>query len=129
MSKTTDHDLLELLDADVRRCRAMTEGDLAALAALLSDDLVYTHASGRVETKAQYLDAMRSGKVRYRAVHREGIVASVRGEMGITQGVLTLEVEREGRPGTVVCRVLCVWTRERRGWTMLAYAGTPVPKA
>lgn len=129
MSTTDEQAVRGLLDADVRRCRAMTEGDLAALDALLHDDLVYTHASGRVETKAQYLDALRNGKVRYRGVHREGIVGTVRGDMGITQGVLTLEVEREGRPATVVCRVLCAWTREPRGWTMLAYAGTPVPKA
>ena len=60
---------LEVRDLEARRFRAMTERDVPALERLLSGDLVYTHASGWRQTKAEFLAALlvtgrASGKVR-----------------------------------------------------------------
>ncbi len=41
---------------------AMLSRDRAALDRLLSDDLIYTHSQGSLETKAQFMEAIVSGK-------------------------------------------------------------------
>ena len=58
---SVEQDILALED---RRCAAMTGADADALAAMLHDDLVYTHSSGVVDDKASYLGAIRSGRTR-----------------------------------------------------------------
>jgi hypothetical protein len=52
----------EILALEEKRFAAMVSGDLGALDALLHQDLVYTHSSAVVDTKASYLEAIRTGK-------------------------------------------------------------------
>jgi hypothetical protein len=51
---------VEVANLEARRFRAMTEADVPTLGRLLSDDLVYTHASGWRQTKAEFLASLRS---------------------------------------------------------------------
>lgn len=50
------------------RFLAMTRGDLAALDTLLADDAIYVHTSGRVETKAQFMESLRSRRLVYESI-------------------------------------------------------------
>src|SRR6267143_6272508 len=47
------------------RFAAMVRADTAWLRDALADDLSYVHSSGRRETKAQYLNSVGSGTMRY----------------------------------------------------------------
>src|SRR5262245_52458015 len=47
---------------EIERFQAQEKNDFAALERLLADDLVYTHSSAAVDTKAGYIDALKSGK-------------------------------------------------------------------
>src|SRR4051812_38731834 len=60
MADTSD-DVQAVLDAEDRRYRAMVEGDLVALDALLAPGMSYAHSSGRRESKDEYLGRLRSG--------------------------------------------------------------------
>src|SRR5690606_8719508 len=53
--------------ADTRRVMATIAGDADRVAELLSDDLRYGHADGRVQTKDEFLAAVRSSRMRYEA--------------------------------------------------------------
>src|SRR2546428_213854 len=53
---------------DAQRFEAMVRGDAAALDGLLADDLVYTHASGKVDSKASFLDDIKAGMLRYKVL-------------------------------------------------------------
>ena len=50
------------------RSSAMTHRDLQALQSMLADDLIYCHANGRCENKAQLLESLQSSGIGYRAV-------------------------------------------------------------
>jgi ketosteroid isomerase-like protein len=41
----------KIIDLDRKRMNAMAQKDFATLNALLSDDLVYTHSTARLDTK------------------------------------------------------------------------------
>lgn len=54
-----------------RRFRAMCERDVASLEQLLADSLVYTHSSASTDSKASFIDGIRSRKWEYQRVeHR-----------------------------------------------------------
>ena len=57
-----------VIDLDRRRMEAMARKDVAALNELISDDLVYTHSSARLDTKQSLIGAMESGQTVYTAV-------------------------------------------------------------
>ena len=51
----------EVLEADAGRVKALLENDFVALEALLGDDLTYVHSNGHLDTKASYIEGLRSG--------------------------------------------------------------------
>ena len=51
----------KVIDLDKQRMDAMAKKDLAALNKLISDDLVYTHSSARLDTKQSLIGNMESG--------------------------------------------------------------------
>ncbi len=58
-------------EADDARIAAMTSGDSARLNAAFSDDLVYAHSSGRIDTKASLIAAITSGQTPYHSIDVE----------------------------------------------------------
>ncbi|HTH47131.1 MAG TPA: nuclear transport factor 2 family protein [Candidatus Limnocylindria bacterium] len=57
--------------ADDARVAAMTSADPGRLAAAFSDDLIYVHSSGHLDTKASLIAAITSGKTAYHAIDFE----------------------------------------------------------
>jgi hypothetical protein len=54
--------------AESQRFAAMTRQDFVALDSLLGDELQYTHTSGQTETKAQFLETLRSQRIVYLSI-------------------------------------------------------------
>ena len=59
---------VDILGVEQARFAAMTRADVTALDTLLADDLVYTHTTGRVETKEQFLASLRTGRIVYERI-------------------------------------------------------------
>ena len=51
----------KIIDLDRKRMNAMAQKDIATLNALISDNLVYTHSTARLDTKQSLIEAMESG--------------------------------------------------------------------
>ena len=122
--RTLEQEIRELED---RRYRAMIEGDVKTLDALLGDGLVYTHSSGLVDSKASYLDKLRSKQVIYRKAERPEETIQAQGDTAVITGEMRLEVLLDGQPKALRNRFMNVWTRCPRGWQMVALQSTPLP--
>lgn len=116
----------EVLAADARRIAAMVQGDLKTLEGLLTEDLTYTHSNGQVETRAQFLEGMRSGTLRYLAVEPSDAVVRVHGETAIVTGRADLRVSAQGRELTVPVRFTEVWVKSGGIWKMAAWQSTRI---
>lgn len=116
----------EVLAADARRIAAMVQGDLETLEGLLTEDLTYTHSNGQVETRAQFLEAIRSGTLRYLAVEPSDAVVRVHGETAIVTGGAKLRVSSQGRELTVPVRFIEVWVKSGGAWKMAAWQSTRI---
>lgn len=110
-----------------RRYAAMTGTDLTALAELLHDDLVYTHSSGVVDTKASYLDALASGRLRYQSASCSDTTVRVLGTTALVGGRSAIEVVVNGTAKSLRLRFLAVWTETTVGWRFIAWQSAVLP--
>ena len=110
-----------------RRYRAMCEADVATLDKLLADTLVYTHSYGGADSKASYLEGVRSKKWLYRKIDRPKENIQVHGECAVVTGQVRIELEADGKPKTLNSAYTNVWIKGPKGWQMVAWQSTPLP--
>ncbi len=110
-----------------RRYTAMCEADAKTLDELLADSLVYTHSYGGADSKASYLDGIRSKKWMYQAVERPIEDIQVHGDCAVVTGQVRIELLSSGQPKKLNSRFTNVWVKGRQGWQMVAWQSTPLP--
>ena len=110
-----------------RRYTAMCEADAKTLDELLADSLVYTHSYGGADSKASYLDGIRSKKWIYQAVERPIEDIQVHGDCAVVTGQVRIEVLSSGQPKKLNSRFTNVWVKGAKGWQMVAWQSTPLP--
>ena len=62
----------EAMKAETARYAAQTSNDFAAMEKLFGNDLTYHHSSAASDDKAKYIEAMRSGRTKYRKMTPNG---------------------------------------------------------
>ena len=121
---SVEHEILSLED---RRCAAMTGRDADALAAMLHDDLVYTHSSAVVDDKASYVDAIRSGRTCYHSIKCANQRVRTYGDTALVTGNADIEVDVNGQHKSLRLCYLDVWARTPQGWRFVAWQSTARP--
>jgi ketosteroid isomerase-like protein len=117
-----------VIDLDRQRMDAMARKDLAALDALISEDLVYTHSTARLDTKGSLLGAMESGATVYTAVAPSEVKAQDLGDTVVLTGRAQIGVVSQGRPISFAVRFTDVWSNKVGRWQMVAWQSTRLPE-
>jgi ketosteroid isomerase-like protein len=99
---------------------AMLKADRAQFEALIADQLSYGHSGGRVETKAQFIDAATSGRSTWKFITLTDQTIQIVGKNAIVRHTLTGETERDGKTNPVKIGVLMVWHKPDGQWQLLA---------
>ena len=106
---------------DIHACEARLRdaalaGDVAALDALLADDLIFTNQTGQVLNKQDDLDLHRTGALRLESLAFSDYRLR---RLDETHVLVTLRAEAEGRAGgqafTTALRFTRVWQRQDGG--------------
>ena len=118
----------QVRQAERERLAALTSGELAVLERYLSDDLLYTHSSARVETKEEFLAALRSGELKYEAMNHEDLKVRVYGDMALLTGRSAVRVRSRGQENNLQIRFLAVYVRKAGRWQMAAWQSTRFPQ-
>jgi ketosteroid isomerase-like protein len=100
--------------------KAMVDVNRERLAELTADKLSYGHSAGKVESKAEFIDAVASKKTIFKTITLENPSVVVAGNSAIARHIFVSDLETDGKPGSVKIGVLQVWTREGGGWKLLA---------
>jgi len=119
----------ELLGLEDRRFATMVARDFVALEKVVHDDLLYTHSSGVTDTKASWLESMKSGKVKYKSVSCSERQLKFFGEVALIRGRAAIEVDIGGQPKSLRLLFLNAWTRTPQGWKFAAWQSCPQPQA
>jgi len=118
----------EALQAEDARYKAQTRNDFAAMERLFGEDLVYTHSSAKVDSKASYIESMRSGAVRYRTMNRSDTRVRTYGCLAVITGAANYDVTVSGNDVAVELRFTSIWAKRSRGIQFVSWQATAVPK-
>ena len=113
-----------ILDLDRQRMAAMVALDVEKLNQILSDDLIYTHSSAKVDSKASLMEAMTSGANAYTALDPSDMVARDLGDYVMVNGAAAMTVSLSGRPTSFRVRFLDLWANQGGVWRMIAWQST-----
>jgi hypothetical protein len=117
----------EALAAEDARYEAQTGDDYAAMQRLFGEDLVYIHSSAVVDSKATYIDSMRSGAVKYRVMRRSDVTVRTYGCIAMISGLANFEVTVKGQEISVDLRFHSVWAKRDKGLQFVSWQATRVP--
>ena len=116
----------QIEDLEDRRYAAMVDADLATLAGLLADDVIYTHSDASVDTKESYLGMLRSGRLVYLALEHTTDLVLIRPGVAIVSGTMSGSIRMHGAAKTLNSRVAAVWVAEGGRWRLAAFQPTPI---
>jgi hypothetical protein len=118
----------EIIKMEDRRLKAMTQTDTAALDQILADDLTYTHSSGMLETKAQFIDSLKSGRVKYESVECDEVKVRDYGATAVVTGFANFKVQSGGRGTSFRVRFTDIYVNRGDLWQMVAWQSTRLPE-
>ena len=104
--------------------QAALKGDAAALDKILADDMTHTHGGGRTESKAQFLEAIRSGAQKYEAIDYGEINVRVYGNTAIVTSEPNIRTINSGQPSSSHSRFLHVYVKQGGVWRLVAHQST-----
>ncbi len=110
-----------------RRIAATIAADLPGLAAMMTDDMTYTHSSAATETKAEFLDGLRTGKYVYREIVPRDRKVRVHGDAAIVSGPCHVVIEPGGRRTEIDLYFTELYVKEGGRWRMALWHSTRLP--
>ena len=113
-----------IIDLDRQRMDAMARKDVAALNALLADDLIYCHSSALLDTKQSLIGAMESGATVYNAVEPSDVKAQDLGNAVVLTGIARIRVTSGGKPNAFAVRFTDVYANKGGKWQMVTWQST-----
>lgn len=117
----------EVRELELRRFKALTDQDTAALDQILSDDLTYTHSSAHVDTKATYIASIRSGELKYVSIVPDELKVRVYGSAAVITGRAEFKSKSHGQAATMQLRFTDTYVRQNGRWQMVAWESTRIP--
>ena len=117
-----------VMELDKKRMTAMAQRDIATLKSLLSDDLIYTHSSARLDTKQSLIGNMESGSTVYTAVEPSDVKAQDLGDAVVLTGSCRISVMSQGRPNSFSVRFTDVYANKGGQWQMVTWQSTRLPE-
>jgi hypothetical protein len=120
----------DVVAADDGRIAALVARDCERLTAVLSDELRYAHSNGVVETKAQHLEAITSGRLVYRAVdYTERSFQTIAPDVVLMRGRARMDVRSGDQALVLDLNFLAVWRLEGGAWRLVAWQSSRRPPA
>jgi hypothetical protein len=102
--------------------KAMIAADKSALDNLTAAELSYGHSSGRLETRAQFIEALTSGKSGFSAIELSDQTISIVDKTALVRHVFNGTSRRDS--GKLKLSILTVWLQQQDQWKLVARQAT-----
>lgn len=128
LSAAEDKLIAAVRAADDERTAATMAADPARLAAIFSDELRYAHSSGRVDTKASYVESLTSRSTVYESFdYKERTFKPAAPGVVLMTGRVVIHSRNNGQPVALDLNFLAVWREEGGRWRFLAWQSCKNP--
>ena len=118
----------EVMAVERARTTALERSDIAALDRIMADDVTYIHASGKVDTKQSYIDAIRSGQLHYISWQPKSLHVRVVGDSAaVIDGEYVVRVTDsrvQSTPFDISIFILAVYAHRNGHWQQIAWQST-----
>jgi uncharacterized protein (TIGR02246 family) len=110
------------------RFQTWTKGDIAAMQAVLADDVVYCHSNGQCQTKKEFIADIQSRQRLYKTMNLVSMTAKTLGPDSVLING-TVDVVAESPRGTVQFRGIYtdVYVKRSGRWQLLSWQSTSLP--
>ena len=95
-----DAEQLSVLYLQARYCQAMSEQDTDTMRKMISEDMVFTHMSGRQQSREEYLADIENGSLRYFTIGVKEPVVEVYDDLASITYTAILNADAYGARGT-----------------------------
>ena len=113
----------EILALEDKRVEAMVKGDLQALDDILADDLIYIHTTARIDTKASFIDSIKSGRLNYKSMDSSEVKVRQYGDTAVVTGHFKVHVG----DNKFEAKFTDVYAKRDNAWQMVSWQSTRVP--
>ena len=107
----------EILYVQARYCQAMTDADIDTLRELVSEEMIFTHMSGKQQTREEYFKDIRDGNLRYFTIGIADPVIRVNGEQAEITFTSVLNANAYGARGTFRKKGTHHYEKRNGAWT------------
>jgi hypothetical protein len=121
----------EVLKVQQVRLAAAQAQDIAALERMVADELQYCHTTGAIDTKASYLDTVKTGRIRWVEVRPSGMKARVYGNTAVVAGRLDQKITTGGNPTPteMAIRTIEVYVKRDGRWQLTDFQASSIAGA
>lgn len=112
--------------AERQRFEAMTHQDVAALDTLLDDELDYVHTGGSLESRQQFIDAIRKRTLVYESIAPSEVRVRVYDGLALAIGRSEMRVRTASGVSSFGIRFTEVYVRREGRWLLTAWEATRV---
>ena len=91
---------LSVLYQQARYCQAMTDADIDTMREIVSEDMIFTHMSGRQQTREEYFADIANGSLTYYTIGIDSPVITVNGDNATIEYTYVLNANAYGARGT-----------------------------
>lgn len=109
----------EILYRQAMYCQAMTDADIDTMRELVSEDMVFTHMSGRQQTREEYFADVEDGNLRYFTIGIDSPVVEVDGNFASVTYTSVLNANAYGASGTYRMGGTHWFEKRKDGWFLI----------
>jgi len=113
-----------VIDLDRQRMTALKQMEIDKVKEFLSDELIWTHTSGRVDTKESQIASMESGEIVYSRYDPSDVKAQDYGDFVVLTGKADIHVNFRGTLYPLDVRFTDGWHKKDGNWKMVFWHAT-----
>ena len=114
-----------IIALDQKRMEATVKQNFATLESIITDDLICTHSTARIDTKESLFGNMKSGRTVYTELEAPDVVVQDLGSAVVLTGIARVNVSSNGNPVSFGIRLLNVYANRGGEWKMRSGAAPP----
>lgn len=110
---------IETLEAEF--VQAELKGDASALEKFYADDATIIHSTGTLSTKAQEIENLKSGALKYDVIEVRDRKIRVYGDTAVVNAEASVKGIIDGKPFSVNIRATRMWVKQNGGWKVISF--------
>jgi ketosteroid isomerase-like protein len=116
----------QIAEIEHQRDQAIQDRDMSTLDRIHADDFTFVNTRGGILSKAEYLDEIRTGALKFLSFKQDDYHFQVYGEAIVLTGRSSGIVEYHGKVNQVPRRFTIVYVKDHGRWRLATYHGTNI---